>query len=89
MSIEPYQISVLIGIILAIIELFSFSFIFIGFASAMMVTALIEYILGNFSWNRDLLTFSITSILFIYIYRKYLMKNKPDESRVDEDVNKY
>jgi membrane protein implicated in regulation of membrane protease activity len=53
------------------------------------LTAIIEYIFGNFSWNRDLLTFSITSILFICIYRKYLMKNKPDESRVDEDVNKY
>ena len=89
MSVEPYQISVLIAIILAIIELYSFSFIFIGFASGMMVTAIFEYLLGNFSWNRDLLVFSITSLLFIYFYRKYFLKNKPEEKLVDDDVNTY
>ena len=89
MSIEPYQLSVITAIILALIELVSFSFIFIGFASAMMVTAIVEYFLGNFSWNRDLLIFSITSILFIYFYRRYFMKIKPEETMVDKDVNKY
>ena len=89
MSIEPYQISVLIAIILALIELVSFTFIFIGFASGMMVTAIFEYLLGNFSWNRDLLIFSITSLLFIFFYRKYFIKNKPEEKIVDDDVNNY
>jgi membrane protein implicated in regulation of membrane protease activity len=89
MSIEPYQISVLIAIILALIELVSFTFIFIGFASGMMVTAIFEYLLGNFSWNRDLLIFSITSLLFIYFYRKYFIKNKQEEKIVDDDVNNY
>jgi membrane protein implicated in regulation of membrane protease activity len=89
MSIEPYQISVLIAIILALIELVSFTFIFIGFASGMIVTAIFEYLLGNFSWNRDLLIFSITSLLFIYFYRKYFIKNKQEEKIVDDDVNNY
>ena len=89
MSIEPYQISVLIAIIFALIELFSFSFIFIGFASGMVVTAMFEYFLGNFSWNRDLLIFSITSLLFIYFYRKYFVKNKPEEEKADKDINCY
>jgi membrane protein implicated in regulation of membrane protease activity len=89
MSIEPYQISVLIAIILALVELVSFTFIFIGFASGMMVTAIFEYLLGNFSWNRDLLIFSITSLLFIYFYRKYFIKNKQEEKIVDVDVNNY
>jgi membrane protein implicated in regulation of membrane protease activity len=89
MNIEPYQLSVLIAIIFALIELFSFSFIFIGFASGMIVTAFLEFLLGNFSWNRDLLTFSITSLLFIFFYRKYFIKNKSEEKIVDKDVNNY
>lgn len=89
MSVEPYQISVLIAIILALIELYSFSFIFIGFASGMIVTAIVEYFHGNFSWNRDLLIFSITSLLFIYFYRKYIVKNKPEQEIADKDINCY
>ncbi len=89
MNIEPYQISIFLAIVCALVELIYFSFIFIGFASGMIVIALLEYITGNFNWNRDIFVFSISSGLFIYSYRKFLIKNKPEETIMEKDINNY
>ena len=87
---EPYQITVLVAIGLALFELMiPTAFIFIGFSSATLLVALVQYLNNDFVFNRDLLTFTFGSCLIIYVIRKSV-KRKTDQIKLKtDDVNQY
>jgi membrane protein implicated in regulation of membrane protease activity len=87
---EPYQVTLVIAIAFACIEVVTSTFIFIGFTLASMVVALLQYFFNDYAWGRDIVVFSIFSVLFILSFRK-IFKTKQDSKSAldDEDVNRY
>lgn len=87
---DPYQLTLIIAIFFACIEIVTFTFIFIGFTSALMVVALIQYYFNGFEWDRDIVVFSFFSLVFVLGFRK-IFKTKEDSKSAlnDDDVNRY
>lgn len=89
MNMEFYQISIIIGISFIIIEMFTLTYIFLGMGIASFAVALIQYLFDGLIFNRDLMIFSIVSVIVILASRKFF-KRKSDQSVLTEnDVNQY
>lgn len=86
---EMYQISIIGGIVLLIIEMFTFTFIFLGMSIASFVVAFIQYLFDGFSINRDLLTFGVVSLIAIFLIRKFFKKKSDQNKILEDDVNQY
>lgn len=86
---EFYQISIVIGISFFIIEMFTLTYIFLGTGIASFAVAIVQYLFDGLSFNRDLMIFSIVSLMVILASRK-IFKRKSDQSIAgEEDVNQY
>jgi membrane protein implicated in regulation of membrane protease activity len=87
---EPYQVTIIVAIGIALFELMIPSaFIFLGFSLASLLVALVQYLNHDFVFNRDLLTFTIGSCLIIFVIRKSV-KRKTDQIKLKtDDVNQY
>ena len=89
MSMEFYQISIIVGICFIIIEMFTLTYIFLGMGIASFAVALVQYMFDGLSFNRDLMIFAIVSAIVILASRK-IFKRKLDQSiSGEEDVNQY
>jgi membrane protein implicated in regulation of membrane protease activity len=88
MSIEFYQITIIVGISFIIIEMFTLTYIFLGMGIASFAVALVQYLFDGLSFNRDLMIFSIVSVIVIFASRK-IFKRKSDQSISTDDVNQY
>ena len=89
MNMEFYQISIIVGICLIIIEMFTLTYIFLGMGIASFAVALVQYMFDGMSFNRDLMIFAIVSAIVILTSRK-IFKSKSDQSASTEnDVNQY
>jgi len=89
MSMEFYQISIIVGICFIIIEMFTLTYIFLGMGIASFAVALVQYLFDGLSVNRDVMIFSIVSAIVILASRK-IFKRKLDQSiSGEEDVNQY
>jgi len=89
MNMEFYQISIIVGICLIIIEMFTLTYIFLGMGIASFAVALVQYMFDGLSFNRDLMIFAIVSAIVILTSRK-IFKSKSDQSASTEnDVNQY
>jgi len=89
MNMEFYQISIIVGICLIIIEMFTLTYIFLGMGIASFAVALVQYMFDGMSFNRDLMIFAIVSAIVILASRK-IFKSKSDQSASTEnDVNQY
>lgn len=86
---EPYQIALILGIGLAIAELLTLTFLFLGMAVAAWVVAALEYVTGYFSFNRDILVFALTSALFFVLFRKFFKRPSDTETLQSQDINHY
>jgi len=86
---EIYQITIILGIVFLILELISFSFIFLGLAAASFVVAIVQYIQGELSVNRDLLIFTISSLIAIVVARKIFKKKSDQQLATEDDVNQF
>lgn len=86
---EAYQIALLLGIGLAIAELLTLSFLFLGMAVAAWVVAALEYLSGNFNFNRDIVVFALASALFFVVFRKLFKKQTDTETLQSQDINHY
>ena len=86
---EPYQISLIASFILAIIELASFSFIFLSMALGMLTVAFCQYVTGIDSINRDLMVFTIASIGSALVINYFNQEKKLSRYDEHEDVNRY
>ena len=86
---EMFQISILIGIVLLILEMFTLTYIFLGISIACFVVSGVQYLFDGLSFNRDLMIFTIVSAIVILASRK-IFKRKSDQSVLTEnDVNQY
>jgi membrane protein implicated in regulation of membrane protease activity len=86
---EPYQISIIVAILLGILELLVPMLIFIGMAAGMFAVAMMQYVSGSYALNRDLLLWIIVSAIFVILFRK-LFKKQSDQTILNEDdINQY
>jgi membrane protein implicated in regulation of membrane protease activity len=86
---EIYQITIIFGIIFVILELFTFNFIFLGMGAASFIVAIVQYLQGGFSINRDLLIFTIFTLVTILVSRKIFKKKADQQLASEDDVNQY
>jgi membrane protein implicated in regulation of membrane protease activity len=84
-----YQISLVIGVILAIIELFTYTFIFLSFSVAFIAIAFIQYLNNDFSLNREIILFTTISLVFVFIFRKLFKKKIDQKILITDDINIY
>lgn len=85
---EFYQLSIIIGISLIIMEMFTLTYIFLGMGVASFAVALVQYLFDGLSLNRDLLIFALVSLIAILVSRK-IFKRQSDQSISTDDVNQY
>jgi membrane protein implicated in regulation of membrane protease activity len=86
---EAYQVSLIIAFGLAMVELFTLSFLLLGFGVGMLGVALLQYVFDGLSVNRDVMVFALVSLLSFMVFRR-LFKNKTDQKTLGEDdVNQY
>jgi membrane protein implicated in regulation of membrane protease activity len=86
---EFYQISIIIGICLIIIEMFTLTFIFLGVGIASFVVALFQYLFDGLSLNRDLMIVAIVSAIVILVSRKIFRRRSDQSTTMEDDVNQY
>lgn len=86
---QPYQIAILLGIGLAIAELMTPAFFFLGMAFAAWVVAALQFVMGDFSFNRDVLVFSVASVVFFLAFRKLFKRRVDSQALQSEDINHY
>lgn len=86
---EIYQITFTVAIILVILELLTGTFVLLGFGLGAFFVGSIQFLFGGLSFNRDILFFSIISLISIYMLRK-IFKSKDDQNFLSEDdINRY
>lgn len=86
---DIYQVSILIAIIFAIVEVLTSSLIFLGMSAGVLVVALIQYIYGDFSWSREILLFTVASFTATILLRKCFKKITDQTELAGDDINQY
>ena len=86
---EPFQISLLLGIVLVIAELLTLSFLLLGMGVAAWVVALLQFVFGDFSFSRDVLVFAVASVVFFLVFRKLFKRQTDTEEQSTQDINHY
>ena len=84
-----YQISLLIAVGFAIIEVLTFTFLFLSFSIGMMAVALSQYLFAGLSWSRDIVIFSVVSVLAVVFCRLVFKKRTDQIQPLEDDVNRY
>lgn len=86
---DAYQISLVIAFVLAMAELLTFSFLFLGFGVAMLGVSLVQYAWGGYSFNRDVVVFAVMSLINFLVFRR-LFKTRVDQKKLEDgDINQY
>ena len=86
---DPYQISLILAFALALAELLTISFLLRGFGVGMLGVSLVQYVWGDYIFNRDVLVFAVMSLISFLVFRK-LFRNRADQKSVgDGDINQY
>ena len=83
-----YQIIYVVALGCAILEIFTTTFILLGFALGFVMVAMTQQLLETTNYNRDILIFALTSAVFIYAFRK-IFAGRRDAEFNDNDVNQY
>jgi membrane protein implicated in regulation of membrane protease activity len=84
-----YQISLILTFVLVIFEIFTLTFICLGFAAGTLCVAIVQFLTGFFSLSRDVIVFSLGSFAAIVIFRKYFRTKSDQTVLTDDDVNQY
>jgi membrane protein implicated in regulation of membrane protease activity len=84
-----YQISLILAFILVIAEITTTTFIFLGFAFGALVVALLQFMSGDLSISRDIVAFSMSSLIAVITIRKYFKKSTDQDRLESDDVNHY
>lgn len=90
MSIDAWQITLLVSILFAILELFATSFFFLGIAFGCLTTALVQWVFGDANFYRDIIVTS-TSSVFCFCAFRFFFKKPKDTIHINdhEDINRY
>lgn len=87
---EPYQVSLVIGLAMCVIEMVTTTFVFLSFGLALFIVALLQYLTGEFIANRDIATFAILSLMLTIFFRRiFKFKNDSEKINSETDINKY
>ncbi len=86
---EIYQVSIIFGIVFLILEIVTSTFIFLGLGVALFIVAIVQYLLGGLSINRDILIFTISSLAIILAARKIFKKKADQHLATEDDINQY
>ena len=86
---EYYQITIIIGIALIILEMITLTFIFFGLALGALAVSITQFLLGDFSIGKDSVVFALLSLISILIFREYFNGNNDVNKLIDEDINQY
>jgi membrane protein implicated in regulation of membrane protease activity len=86
--LEPYQFSLVVAFLLALVEVLTGAFFFLGMSVGALLVALLQWLTGEWSFNRDLLLFAVTSVFAFTAFRQFFKKPRDQSSEVD-DVNQY
>ena len=86
---EIYQITITVAIALVILELLTGTFVLLGFGVGAFFVGAFQFFFDGLNFNRDILFFSIISLISIYMLRK-IFKSKDDQNFLSEDdINRY
>jgi membrane protein implicated in regulation of membrane protease activity len=85
---DAYQITFLVALALAMVELVTGAFLFLGMALGAAAVACVQWATAGFALNRDLLIFAIVSVLAFLVLRK-LFARPADQEESPDDVNRY
>lgn len=86
---EMFQISIIVGIVLLILEMFTTTYIFLGMSIGSFVVAGVQFLFDGLSFNRDLMIFAVVSSVAILLIRKIFMKRSDQNKMIEDDVNQY
>ena len=86
--LEPYQLSLVAAFLLVLVEVITGAFFFLGMGVGALLVALLQWLTGEWSFNRDLLLFAVASVLAFTAFRKFFKKPR-DQSSEANDVNQY
>lgn len=87
---EPYQVSLVIGLAMCVVEMVTTTFVFLSFGFALFIVALLQYLTGEFNTNRDIATFAVLSLMLTIVFRKiFKFKNDSEKIHPESDINKY
>lgn len=88
MSLELYQVTLGLAVLMLVLEMFTGAFFFVGFAVGLASVALVHAFSGSFSFGRDVALFAVVSALAFFGLRK-IFRRDGDSSAPEEDVNRY
>lgn len=88
MPLEVWHLTLAIAAAMLVLEIFSGTLVFLGFAISLIMLTVVHYFTRDFVISRDLAIFSIFSLVSIVLLRR-AFRNKSDVRTSDEDVNDY
>ena len=86
---EYYQITIIVGLVLIILEIVTLTFIFLGLGFGAFAVSLVQFLFGDLSLGRDSVVFAVFSLISIVIFRKLFKGNNDEKKLMEEDVNQY
>ncbi len=86
---EAYQVALIATFALAILELLTGSFIFLGLAAGALAVAGVQWAAGGASLNRDILVFAVASVLATIAFRRFFRRSRDQDELRQEDINRY
>jgi membrane protein implicated in regulation of membrane protease activity len=86
--LEPHQVTLILAFVLALIEVLTGAFFFLGMAMGALLVAALQWVTGEWVLNRDLLLFAVSSVAAFAAFRK-LFKKPADQTSEISDVNRY
>jgi len=87
-TLRPFELALAAAVILAVLEVLTGTFIFLGFCVGTLAVAVTEFVSSEFSLNRDALVFAAFAMLAIVALR-FAFGRRGDTNRVKGDVNDY
>jgi len=86
--LEPHQVTLIAAFALALLEVITGAFLFLGMSVGALLVAGLQWLSGNWQLNRDLLVFAVASAVAFAVFRK-LFKKPTDQSTLSDDINQY
>lgn len=88
MSFDLYQITFAIALLMLGLEIFTGTFLFLGFSIALALLAVLHFFTAAFSFGRDVALVAVIAAISFFFLRKFFHKSG-DALDASEDVNKY
>ena len=88
MMLHPFEIALLLGALLLLLELITGTFVIVCFSPALFVIALVEFVCGNFNPWRDTALFFLLVIGFSLVVR-LIFRRRGDSKSTGSDINDY